>query len=62
MWEMAERLTDTDMTQLGGARIKGPYSFACAYIDDIPTCKELVERIVTEAEELLDSWQFLKTR
>jgi len=62
MWEMAERLTDTDMTQLGGARIKGPYSFACAYIDEIPTCKELVERIVTEAEELLDSWQFLKTR
>ncbi|MCK4331897.1 MAG: hypothetical protein KAW81_04980 [Dehalococcoidia bacterium] len=24
--------------------------------------KELIERIVTEAEELLDTWQFLKTR
>jgi len=61
VWEMADRLQDTDMRELG-ARIKGPYSFACAYIDDIPTCKELVERIVTEAEEILDTWEFLKTR
>jgi NAD(P)H-dependent flavin oxidoreductase YrpB (nitropropane dioxygenase family) len=64
MWEMAESLVegkdqDTDMI---GERIKGPYSFSCAYIDEIPTCKQLVERIVREAEEILDGWEFLKTR
>jgi NAD(P)H-dependent flavin oxidoreductase YrpB (nitropropane dioxygenase family) len=64
MWEMAESLVegkDKDLEMLGD-RIKGPYSFACAYIDHIPTCKELVERIIREAEEALDSWEFLRTR
>jgi len=64
MWEMAENLIegqDQD-TKFLGDKIKGPYSFACAYIDNIPTCKELVERIIREAEEILDTWEFLKTR
>lgn len=64
MWEMAEGLVegkDADMKFMGD-RIKGPYSFACAYIDHVPTCKELIERITREAEQILDSWQFLKTR
>jgi NAD(P)H-dependent flavin oxidoreductase YrpB (nitropropane dioxygenase family) len=64
MWEMAEGLVDgqEDDLEMLGSRIKGPYSFACAYIDDIPTCKELVERIIREAEEILDGWEFLKSR
>jgi len=64
MWEMAEELVEgekDDDAEMLGERIKGPYSFACAHIDVIPTCKELVERIVREAEEILDSWEFLKT-
>ena len=64
MWEMAEGLLegkDVDMKFLGD-KIKGPYSFACAYIDCVPTCKELIERIVREAEEILNSWKFLETR
>ncbi len=35
------------------------WSEAVAFIDDIPTCKELIERIVTGAEKLLDSYDFL---
>jgi len=37
-------------------------SLAVAVIDRIPTVKEFVDSIIREAEELLDSWQFLKTR
>ncbi len=42
-------------------KIKGPYSFACAHIDQIYTCRELIERIVNEAEDILRGWEFLKT-
>lgn len=64
MWEMAEHLAKEEAAnfEMMGERIKGPYSFACAYIDNIPTCKELVERIIREAEEILDRWEFLRTR
>ena len=37
-------------------------SLAVAAIDSIPTVKEFVDGIMREAEEILDSWQFLKTR
>lgn len=37
-------------------------SLAVATIDHIPTVKELIDNIMQEAEEILDSWQFLKTR
>ena len=37
-------------------------SLAVATIDHIPTVKELIDSIVHGAEEVLDSWQFLKTR
>ncbi len=37
-------------------------SLAVAVIDHVPTVKELVDSIIHGAEELLDSWQFLKTR
>jgi len=63
MWEMAENLMKDEAadSELMGERIKGPYSFSCAYIDHIPSCKELVEGIIGEAEELLNSWKFIKT-
>jgi NAD(P)H-dependent flavin oxidoreductase YrpB (nitropropane dioxygenase family) len=32
-----------------------PCGQVCGRIDDIPTCKELIERIVYGAEEILDS-------
>lgn len=32
-----------------------PCGQVCGRIDDIPTCKELIERIVNGAEEILDS-------
>ncbi len=37
-------------------------SLASAVIDRVPTCKELVDSIIKEAEEQLDKWQFLKMR
>ena len=37
-------------------------SLAVAAINSIPTVKEFVDGIIREAEEILDSWQFLKTR
>lgn len=37
-------------------------SLAVVAIDRMPTVKELIDSIIQEAEELLDSWQFLKTR
>jgi len=37
------------------------WSLAVATIDDIPTCKELIARIVKEAEEMLDSFEWLKS-
>ena len=63
MWEMAEDLKkdEGENSHMMGERIKGPYSFSCAYIDNVPTCKELVERIIREAEEQLKKWEFLKT-
>jgi NAD(P)H-dependent flavin oxidoreductase YrpB (nitropropane dioxygenase family) len=63
IWERTEGLLeerDPDVKDQDNS-IKSPYSFACAYIDNIGTCKELVGKIIREAEEILDSWQFLKT-
>jgi hypothetical protein len=37
-------------------------SLAVAVIDHVPTVKELIDNIVREAEEILDRWEFLKTR
>jgi NAD(P)H-dependent flavin oxidoreductase YrpB (nitropropane dioxygenase family) len=37
------------------------WSEAIAVVDDIPTCKELIERIVREAEEMLDRFDWLKS-
>jgi len=37
------------------------WSEAVAVIDDIPTCKELVEKIAKEAEDMLDDFNWLKS-
>jgi len=37
------------------------WSEAVASIEDIPTCKELIDRMIGEAEEMLDSYDFLKS-
>ena len=39
-----------------------PVSLAVSAIDHVPTVKELIDSIISGAEEILDSWQFLKTR
>jgi len=44
----------------GGLSMLG--SFAVEVIDHVPTVKEFVDGIIHGAEEILDSWQFLKTR
>jgi NAD(P)H-dependent flavin oxidoreductase YrpB (nitropropane dioxygenase family) len=37
-------------------------SLAVGAINGIPTVKEFIDGIIREAEEILDSWEFLKTR
>ena len=37
-------------------------SLAVGMIEQVPTVKEFIDSIIREAEEILDSWQFLKTR
>lgn len=37
-------------------------SFATGVIDHIPTVQELIDSIIQGAEQILDSWQFLKSR
>jgi len=51
MWEQ----TVDDLPSLG-SRPKGPYSFACAYLDRIVSCQELIDGIVKGAEEILKGW------
>jgi len=45
---------------IGGLSMLG--SLAVEVIDHVPTVKEFIDNITHGAEELLDSWQFLKTR
>ena len=59
------RNSDWDATGGQGQAEAGPSrvgSLAVAAINGIPTVKEFVDGIMREAEEILDSWQFLKTR
>jgi len=37
-------------------------SFTVGVLDRVPTVKELIDGIIQGAEEILDSWEFLKTR
>ena len=52
---------DTSGQREGGGLIRLG-SLAAGVIDRVPTVKELIDSIIHGAEELLASWQFLKTR
>jgi len=57
MWEMAEKLKDESGAEVMpslGARPKGPFSFACGYIDEILTVKEFIGNMVKGAEEIME--------
>jgi len=49
----------TDIDEIEQLRL---VSLAAAVLDDVPTVKEFIDRIIGEAEALLDSYEFLKTR
>ena len=51
--------TDSTPEQLE-AQVSSLASLAVGVIDHVSTVEELIEGIIHEAEELLDSWQFLK--
>ena len=59
---LLESVTIGDPAVVESASKLPPVSFAVAVIDHVPTVKELVDSIIHGAEEILDSWQFLKTR
>lgn len=62
---MLERIQPKDSDWRGSADSPAPSpvgSLAVGAIDNVLTVKEFIDGIIREAEELLDSWQFLKTR
>ena len=60
--EATDLLADDSVTGRSESEWSRLGSLAVAVIDRIPTAKEFIDSIIREAEELLDSWQFLKTR
>ncbi|MDO8686954.1 MAG: hypothetical protein Q7K41_00010, partial [Dehalococcoidales bacterium] len=56
------RLATPRDTSDAPARDSNAGSLAVGVIDSVPTVKELIDSIIRGAEEILDSWQFLKTR
>ena len=56
------RNTAADTSEPRERELSRLVSFAVGVIDGVPTVKELIDNIIQGAEELLDSWQFLKTR
>lgn len=62
---MLERIQPKDSDWRGSVDSPAPSpvgSLAVGAIDSVLTVKEFVDGIIREAEELLDNWQFLKTR
>ncbi len=55
------RKTDA-VTERGAGNLSWLGSLAVEVIDHVPTVKEFIDGIIHGAEELLDSYQFLKTR
>lgn len=58
-WRQAADEPPTPRPRVGRSRVG---SLAVGVIDHIPTVKELVDSIIRGAEEILNSWEFLKTR
>lgn len=56
MWEQGEKLKDDPDAAIPslGTRPKGPFSFACAYVDRIVTVKEFIDNMVKGAEEIME--------
>ncbi len=53
-WEVSEKLKEDAGTGPSlGDRPKGPFSFACAYVDEIVPVKEVIENMVRGAEEIM---------
>ncbi len=55
-WRDAKHMWEQDMAEVTsvGERPKGPFSFSCAYIDEVVTVREYIDRMVTEAEEIME--------
>ncbi|MBW1818858.1 MAG: nitronate monooxygenase [Deltaproteobacteria bacterium] len=54
-WEIAPEMWNEDYDRLSSLM-----SFAATYVDHIPTVQEFIDNIINGAEEILDSWEFLK--
>lgn len=55
MWEQGDKLKDDPDAAMPslGTRPKGPFSFACAYIDRIVSVQEFIDNMVKGAEEIM---------
>ena len=58
----SDRNSVADRSERRGTELSRAGSLAVGAINQVSTVKELIDSIIQEAEELLDSWQFLKTR
>ncbi len=56
-WKEAYRMWEAPVEFLGGL-----VSMAVGVIHDIPACKELVDRMIKDAEKQASNWQFVKVR
>lgn len=56
-WQEAPPMWDSPVQYFGEM-----VSMAVGVIHDIPSCQVLVDRMVTEADEITKGWEFLKTR
>jgi hypothetical protein len=69
IWVEAEVLKNKDPATAEqfpslGTRPKGPFSFACGYIDRVVTVKEFIENMIKGAEKILkektERWELIK--
>lgn len=56
-WKEAPRMWEATVEYLGML-----VSMAVGVIDDIPTCKELIDRIISETEGIIKGWQFVRLK
>jgi len=54
-WKLAPEMWNEDYDRLSSLM-----SFAVTYVDKIPTVREFVEGIITDADNIMAQWQFLK--
>lgn len=56
MWDQGDKLRDDPDSAMPslGTRPKGPFSFACAYVDKVVSAKELIDSMVKEAEKIME--------